>query len=59
MVLNRIAQLCAQFDARQGESIDLNDWMGFLVFDGERLLPTQLPIMLLTSAGHLMQSRLI
>lgn len=38
MVLNRIAQLCEQFDARQGTSLDLNDWMGFLVFDGKSSL---------------------
>lgn len=35
MVLNRIAQLCDEFDRREGKVIDLNDWMGFLVFDGE------------------------
>ncbi|KAL8278141.1 hypothetical protein RQP46_009465 [Phenoliferia psychrophenolica] len=33
MLLTRLGQLCDQFDARVGTVIDLNDWMGFLVFD--------------------------
>ncbi|KAL8283368.1 hypothetical protein RQP46_005778 [Phenoliferia psychrophenolica] len=33
MLLARLAELCDQFHARQGTVIDLNEWMGFLVFD--------------------------
>lgn len=37
--MNRIAQLCEQFDAREGKVFDLNDFMGYLVFDGEASQP--------------------
>ena len=39
MVMNRIAQLCEQFDAREGKVFDLNEFMGYLVFDGKASHP--------------------
>jgi hypothetical protein len=34
MVLNRLAQLTEQLDAREGKIIDLNEWLGYFVWDG-------------------------
>ena len=49
-VNNRLAQLCEQLDAHQGEPIDLHTWLGYLVYDvmtdlayGGRLI-TSLPV---------------
>lgn len=35
MVLERISELCTQMDRLEGTVIDMNKWMGYLVFDGK------------------------
>lgn len=39
MVMKRIAQMCDQLEKRQGHTFELNECLGYLVFDGKSTTP--------------------
>ena len=50
MVMKRIAQMCDQLEKRQCHTFDLNECLGYLVFDGKSITPWFMSIRLADGA---------